>query len=92
MLVSGWQTFIKRRTAVAKINSLPDATSVDLATLDDVCAICYQEMTSAKITRCRHFFHAVSSHCLVPFCKNVIVVVYWVMTVLSDEIANYQAS
>jgi E3 ubiquitin-protein ligase RNF139 len=58
--MSGWQTFIKRRTAVAKINSLPDAKTEDLATLDDVCAICYQEMTSAKITRCRHFFHGVS--------------------------------
>lgn len=56
---TGWQTFMKRRTAVAKINSLPDATAEDLTTLDDVCAICYQEMQTAKITRCHHFFHSV---------------------------------
>lgn len=26
---------------------------------NDVCAICYQDMTSAKLTRCNHFFHGV---------------------------------
>ena len=50
---------MKRRTAVAKINSLPFATEEELTKHDDVCAICYMEMTSAKITRCRHFFHSV---------------------------------
>ncbi len=39
---SGWQTFIKRRTAVAKINSLPDASEEELRQHNDVCAICYQ--------------------------------------------------
>ena len=56
---SGWKTFMKRRTAVAKINSLPIATEEELTKHDDVCAICYMEMTNAKVTRCRHFFHSV---------------------------------
>ncbi|KAK9887363.1 hypothetical protein WA026_022031 [Henosepilachna vigintioctopunctata] len=56
---AGWSVFMKRRTAVNKIESLPEAEEDQLRDLDDVCAICYQEMRSAKITRCRHFFHGV---------------------------------
>ncbi|XP_021710110.1 protein TRC8 homolog isoform X3 [Aedes aegypti] len=56
---AGWGVFMKRRTAVHKISSLPEATPLQLRTFDDVCAICYQEMTSAKITRCKHYFHGV---------------------------------
>lgn len=56
---AGWSTFMKRRTAVNKIESLPEAEAEQLRQLDDVCAICYQEMRTAKITRCRHFFHGV---------------------------------
>lgn len=56
---AGWNVFMKRRTAVNKINSLPEADAEQLQRLDDVCAICYQEMKSAKITRCNHFFHGV---------------------------------
>merc|ERR1719266_2315580 len=56
---TGWKTFMKRRTAVAKINSLPFATEEELTRHDDVCAICYMDMTNAKVTRCRHFFHSV---------------------------------
>ncbi|XP_056635301.1 protein TRC8 homolog [Diorhabda carinulata] len=56
---SGWSVFMKRRTAVNKIESLPEANKEQLRLLDDVCAICYQEMQSAKITKCRHFFHGV---------------------------------
>lgn len=56
---AGWSVFMKRRTAVNKIESLPEASEAQLATLDDVCAICYQEMRSAKITRCSHYFHGV---------------------------------
>uniref|UniRef100_A0A146MDQ1 Protein TRC8 n=1 Tax=Lygus hesperus TaxID=30085 RepID=A0A146MDQ1_LYGHE len=55
----GWLVFMKRRTAVNKIESLPEASEDQLANLDDVCAICYQEMRTAKITRCNHFFHGV---------------------------------
>lgn len=53
----GWQLFTKRRTAAAKLNSLPDATPDELEAHNDVCAICYQTMSSAKVTRCKHFFH-----------------------------------
>lgn len=56
---AGWSVFMKRRTAVNKINSLPEANAEQLAQLDDVCAICYQEMQSAKITQCNHYFHGV---------------------------------
>lgn len=56
---AGWVVFMKRRTAVNKIESLPEAEEEQLLRLDDVCAICYQEMRSAKITRCKHFFHGV---------------------------------
>ncbi|KAF7275926.1 hypothetical protein GWI33_011096 [Rhynchophorus ferrugineus] len=56
---AGWSVFMKRRTAVNKIESLPEADRDQLLKLDDVCAICYQEMQSAKITKCNHFFHGV---------------------------------
>ena len=49
---------MKRRTAAAKINSLPFATEEELKKHDDVCAICYQDMLQAKITKCKHFFHS----------------------------------
>ena len=55
----GWKVFIKRRTAVNKINSLPQATGAQLQAHNDVCAICYQELQSARITRCNHMFHGV---------------------------------
>ena len=53
----GWKTFIKRRTAMSKINSLPSATEAQLWDNDDVCPICYMEMRSAKVTTCNHLFH-----------------------------------
>ena len=56
---NGWSTFSKRRTAVAKINSLQDATGDQLEKHNDVCSICYQDMSSAKVTRCRHIYHAI---------------------------------
>lgn len=39
---AGWVVFMKRRTAVHKISSLPEATTAQLQQFDDVCAICYQ--------------------------------------------------
>lgn len=56
---AGWNTLMKRRTAVNKIDSLPEASDAQLQHLDDVCAICYHEMRTAKITRCNHFFHGI---------------------------------
>lgn len=56
---NGWQVFTKRRTAVNKINSLPQASKSELESLNDVCAICYHELNNARITRCQHYFHGV---------------------------------
>ena len=53
----GWETFMRRRLAVRRINSLAEATPEQLASFDDVCSICYHEMNSARITRCNHYFH-----------------------------------
>ncbi|KAK7462624.1 hypothetical protein BaRGS_00038331, partial [Batillaria attramentaria] len=55
----GWRVFINRRRAVARIAALDEATQEQLDEHGDVCAICYQELTAARITRCKHFFHAV---------------------------------
>uniref|UniRef100_A0A3P9J0Q1 E3 ubiquitin-protein ligase RNF139 n=1 Tax=Oryzias latipes TaxID=8090 RepID=A0A3P9J0Q1_ORYLA len=56
---NGWKTFINRRTAVKKINSLPELRGYQLMDIEDVCAICYQEfVSSARITPCHHYFHA----------------------------------
>uniref|UniRef100_A0A3B4BKV4 E3 ubiquitin-protein ligase RNF139 n=1 Tax=Periophthalmus magnuspinnatus TaxID=409849 RepID=A0A3B4BKV4_9GOBI len=56
---NGWRTFINRRSAVKKINSLPELKGVQLHNIGDVCAICYQEFSaSARITPCNHYFHA----------------------------------
>ncbi|XP_050696269.1 protein TRC8 homolog [Eriocheir sinensis] len=56
---NGWTVFMKRRTAVNKINSLPEASEAQLLKHDDVCAICFQALHSARITRCNHYFHSV---------------------------------
>jgi len=76
---AGWSVYMKRRTAVQKISSLPEASVEELQNFDDVCAICYQDMTSAKITRCKHYFHGV---CLrkwlyvqdkCPLCHEIVI-------------------
>ncbi|KAG7234595.1 hypothetical protein INR49_002224, partial [Caranx melampygus] len=54
---SGWRSFLLRQEAAKKINSLPKATAQQLQQHNDVCSICFQEMSSAVITYCRHFFH-----------------------------------
>lgn len=56
-LQTGWKTFLLRREAVKKIESLPEATSEQLQNLNDVCSICFQEMHTARITKCGHYFH-----------------------------------
>lgn len=56
---NGWAAFMKRRNAVNKIASIPDATAKELEEHDDVCTICFQVLTSAKITECKHFYHEV---------------------------------
>ncbi|CAL8288419.1 unnamed protein product [Gadus morhua 'NCC'] len=54
---SGWKSFLLRQEAAKKINSLPRATPAQLQRHADVCSICFQEMSSAVITLCGHFFH-----------------------------------
>ncbi|KAK7904550.1 hypothetical protein WMY93_017157 [Mugilogobius chulae] len=54
---SGWKSFLLRQEAAKKINSLPKATTEQLQRHNDVCSICFQEMNSAVITYCGHFFH-----------------------------------
>lgn len=39
---SGWRSFLLRREAAKKINSLPRATGGQLRNHNDVCAICFQ--------------------------------------------------
>ncbi|KAK2705736.1 hypothetical protein QYM36_015935 [Artemia franciscana] len=56
---SGWKVFVRRKTAVDKIASLPEASSEELQRRGDACAICFNDMETAKITRCRHYFHGV---------------------------------
>lgn len=55
----GWKVFIRRRTAVIKICQLPIATPNELLIYSDVCAICYNELNNARVTRCHHMFHGV---------------------------------
>lgn len=74
----GWRVFVNRRKAVARIAALETATQEQLDAHADVCAICYQELLSARITYCKHFFHAVclrkwmyvQDHC--PLCHTLI--------------------
>lgn len=54
---SGWRSFLLRQEAAKKINSLPRATAEQLQQHNDVCSICFQEMSSGVITHCGHFFH-----------------------------------
>ncbi|XP_069510018.1 RING finger protein 145 [Ambystoma mexicanum] len=54
----GWKSFLLRRDAVKKIKCLPTASSEQLEQHNDICAICYQDMKTAIITPCNHFFHA----------------------------------
>lgn len=55
---SGWKSFLLRREAANKIRSLPTASQQQLQEHNDVCAICFQEMYTAVITPCEHFFHS----------------------------------
>jgi E3 ubiquitin-protein ligase RNF139 len=81
---TGWKTFMKRRLAVHKINSLPEATSEQLANFDDVCAICYQELSAARITRCNHYFHG---GCLRKwlFVQDICPLCHETLYVMTDE-------
>lgn len=57
-LQTGWKTFLLRREAVARVESLPQATEEQLRAYSDICPICFSSMSQAKVTPCKHFFHA----------------------------------
>jgi len=54
---SGWKTFMARRQTKKRLSVLEDATAEELREHQDVCSICYQDMTTAKKTKCGHIFH-----------------------------------
>ena len=58
-LQTGWVSFLRRQASAKHIGALPTATEHQIAAHNDVCAICYQSMTSSvRVTRCRHLFHS----------------------------------
>ena len=80
-LQAGWKAYLLRREASRRIESLPEATIAQLIELNDRCAICFQDLKSARITPCHHFFHEiclrkwfyVQDHC--PMCHQKITLV-----------------
>jgi E3 ubiquitin-protein ligase RNF139 len=70
-----WNVFMEHLTLVIKFNSIPEATIEQLHRLDDVCAICQEEMKNAKITPCNHLFHGAClrkwlyAHKNCPMCR-----------------------
>ncbi len=57
----GWKVFIKRRTAVNKMNQLPILDSMADERADDLCVICYYKIRNAeaRVTLCNHVFHSI---------------------------------
>lgn len=74
----GWESFLQRQSAEEKINFLQEATKEQLKQNNDVCTICFQSMKSARITKCKHFFHAVclrkwlNVQDICPLCQTVL--------------------
>lgn len=54
---AGWKSFVLRREALRKTDTLPEASAEELRRHNDVCAICYSDMKAACRTNCQHFFH-----------------------------------
>ena len=78
----GWQSLKMRHMVNQKMNALPYASQEEIEDLQDVCAICLDELKAAKVTPCRHYFHTlclrkwlnVQNKC--PMCHTTIV--HWV--------------
>lgn len=62
--------YIKCYSIVKKIEFLPDATCKQLAKYNDICAICYDDLKSAKITNCNHYFHSICLRRCVYECST----------------------
>lgn len=58
-LQTGWRTYLQRREAVKKTANLPLASPQQLQQHNDLCPICFQDMETACITPCQHYFHVV---------------------------------
>jgi len=52
-----WKMLIQHRIDEKKIQSLTDASSIQLLEFNDVCAICDQKMKSGIKTKCNHYFY-----------------------------------
>ncbi|XP_062532174.1 uncharacterized protein LOC101744968 isoform X2 [Bombyx mori] len=52
------EALIKLNEARGSLAKFRRATSQELATLEDVCAVCLGAMRSARVTPCAHYFHA----------------------------------
>lgn len=59
-----WKTILAERKIYASFRA---ATVKEIEEWNDICAVCLNELTRAKITPCNHFFHP---HCLKQCLKN----------------------
>ncbi|XP_054716247.1 RING finger protein 145 homolog [Uloborus diversus] len=70
-----WQALMKEKSSIHKFRF---ASAQELSDNDDVCAICLQGMSSARVTPCHHIFHGdCLRRCLrerptCPMCKYVL--------------------
>lgn len=55
--VKGLATYKLRQSAWEKVNKLQAASQEQLDENDDICPICYQDMTEAVVVKCSHVFH-----------------------------------
>lgn len=58
----GYSSFVQRQRALKKSSTLPSPTRNELLNYNDVCAICYTEMTKEKevvVIQCNHYFHRI---------------------------------
>ena len=72
---NGYDAFISWRNSRKKINSFIWATNEEVRNHDDVCSICCEGMSSARITPCGHFYHQgclqkwLNDNTTCPLCK-----------------------
>lgn len=62
----GWQSLRKRHSVYQKLNALPEASREEIDSLQDVCPICLEELKTARVTPCNHYFHNI---CLKKWLK-----------------------
>ncbi|XP_035217866.1 protein TRC8 homolog [Stegodyphus dumicola] len=62
-----WESHLLCQSAKQDLSFLQDATKEQLKNKKDICPICFQELITAKVTTCNHFFHKV---CLRKWLKE----------------------